>query len=597
MEGEDEISGAHGDELPTLAATLAPRMKQIVDPPPASAAGSRRSTAAAARTRRSTVTLTAVRALHAEEAARASGFGRAVAILSACGVLAQPLFPFSSVVWINRMMVVTLGALFCVGIWVWRRARDERHYTRATFRVFGSVGVVGVLVIQYAAGVFSPTPVLVTLGVAFFALGNDERFAAALSICAAASYFVVAGLVTFGFLPDVGLFPALSAPLPGRLFMVVMVPAVFLVTLWQARLSRAATLAAIQRSNDAILLVRQREAQLDEANQNLDLALHAAAGKRGRYTDSVVGKYLLAEIVGRGAMGEIYAASHVETGDAAAVKLLQASALQDPHLLQRFLREVKIAARLRSPNVVTVYDVGEADDGAPFIAMELLQGTDLSALLRQQHQLDLPAVLDLVDGVARGLAAAHAASIVHRDLKPQNIFLSERAGAKATWKILDFGVSKLDDTTGTLTRHAVVGTPGYMAPEQARGSDADARSDIFGLGAVTYRALTGQPPFSGSDTPQVLFEIVYRSPMRPSELVRSLHPDVELALVLALAKGAEDRFGGALEFAAALRSAAAGGLDPALRARGASVLAAQPWGRQVVDAHRWLETSDSRELP
>lgn len=596
MEVEDGIAGAGGGELPTIAASPASRLKQIVDAPPTLSVGSSRSTAAA-RTRRSAVAFTAVRALHAEEAARASGFGRAVAILSACGVLAQPLFPFSSVVWINRLMLVTLLAMFSVGIWVWRRSRDEGRYTRATFRIFASVCVVSVLVIQYAAGVFSPTPVLVTLGISFFALGNDERFAAGISIVAAASYLVVAGLVTFGVLPDVGLFPALSAPLPGRLFMLVTVPVVFLVTLWQARLSRAATLAAIQRSNDAILLARQREAQLDEANQNLDLALHAAAGKRGRYTDAVVGKYLLAEIIGRGAMGEIYAASHVETGDAAAMKLLQASAQRDPDLFQRFLREGKIAARLRSPNVVTVYDVGEADDGAPFIAMELLRGTDLSALLRQQHQLDLAAVLDLVDEVARGLAAAHAASIVHRDLKPQNIFLSERAGRKAVWKVLDFGVSKLDDTTGTLTRSAVIGTPGYMSPEQARGSEADMRSDIFGLGAVTYRALTGRPPFKGSDTPQILFEIVYRSPMRPSELVRSLHPDVELALALALAKGAADRFSSALEFAAALRSAADGGLDPTLRERGASVLAVQPWGRQVVDAQRWLETSGSRELP
>ncbi|MEO5727960.1 MAG: hypothetical protein ABI134_00485, partial [Byssovorax sp.] len=172
-----------------------------------------------------------------------------------------------------------------------------------------------------------------------------------------------------------------------------------------------------------------------------------------------------------------------------------------------------------------------------------------------------------------------------------------RAGRKAVWKLLDFGVSKLDDTTGTLTRSAVIGTPGYMAPEQARGSEADMRSDIFGLGAVTYRALTGRPPFKGSDTPQILFEIVYRSPTRPSELVRSLHPDVELALVLALAKRAEDRFAGALEFAAALRSAATGGLDPGLRERAVTVLAAQPWGRQVVDAHRGPEISDCRELP
>jgi len=204
-------------------------------------------------------------------------------------------------------------------------------------------------------------------------------------------------------------------------------------------------------------------------------------------------------------------------------------------------------------------------------------GQDLSAHLRQRERLELAEVVDLCAEVACGLRAAHDAGVVHRDLKPQNIFCAEveQDSAKApgrVWKILDFGVSKLHDSSATLTNAAVIGTPGYMSPEQAEGRDADHRSDIFSLGAVAYRALTGRPPFAG-ELPHVLFEIVYRDPVQPSELVTGLPHDVDLVITLALAKRAEDRFDDAGQLADALRQAARGGLDPALRARAERLLA------------------------
>jgi serine/threonine-protein kinase len=401
---------------------------------------------------------------------------------------------------------------------------------------------------------------------------------------AAGIYLTIALLVTFGVIPDLGLFVPREVGLPAKITMMVMVTCVYMVTLWQARLSRRATYEALERSNDAIRLARQREAQLEEANQNLEGALRAGAGKEGRYTGSMAGRYLLAEVVGRGAMGEVYAASHVDSGARAAVKLLHATVLHNQDLVRRFIREAEVTARLKAPNVIAVYEAGEAADGAPFIAMELLRGHDLSWHLRQRKSLPIEEVAALIRQVALGLDAAHAAGVIHRDLKPQNLLLTDPPKpGRPVWKILDFGVSKLRDSSGTLTEGAVVGTPGYMAPEQAQSRDADHRCDLFALGAVAYRALTGRPPFSGGDTPQILFEIVYRNPTRPSDLALSIPIAIEQVLAIALAKRPEDRFDAATELSAALDSAKNGALDPALERRAEALLAKHPWGRTARD--------------
>jgi serine/threonine-protein kinase len=191
-----------------------------------------------------------------------------------------------------------------------------------------------------------------------------------------------------------------------------------------------------------------------------------------------------------------------------------------------------------------------------------------------------------VEQVSRPLAAAHDASIVHRDVKPQNLFLAD-TNDRPIWKILDFGVAKQQDSSGTLTQSAVVGTPGYMSPEQARsGDDVDKRSDIFSLGAVVYRALTGRPPFAGADMPAILFEIVYKSPVRPSESMLGIPRDVDLVLAIALAKRRDDRFANAPEFADAFRRAARGKLPQTLRERGRALVDEYPWGKSVVEERK-----------
>ena len=577
-ERPDVDAGEDADEGATVAASPGARRKAGLageagpDPDPS------RPGVSAARLAASHVILTDTtrHVLRADEAARALALSRALVFLTGVGLLAAP-FLYDATRALYWPTVAAVATVFTASVWMWRRARGTPGHSRAAFRAFIWLSIGSGLFIAYDLGLFSPAPLFLTLGVTFLAQSNDRRLALAASVFATVCYSVLALLVIAGVIPDLGLLHVTGPTGHGRELMVVMVPVAYVVAAWQGRLSRRATLLAIERSHEALRRALTREAQLAEANQNLDVALRAGAGKSGRYSGLLMGRYRLAEIIGRGAMGEIYSAADVDSGAPAAVKVLQAAVSREPDLVERFFREGRIAVRLQAPNVVTVYDVGAAE-GVPFIAMELLVGEDLSAHLRHRERLDLPEVLELCAEVASGLAAAHGAGVVHRDLKPQNIFGAEAPGGRTkVWKILDFGVSKLRDAGATLTRSAVIGTPGYMSPEQAEGRDADHRSDVFALGAVTYRALTGRPPFAG-EIPQVLFEIAYKSPICPSELLPSLPPDVDLVLALALAKRASDRFDTAVELADALADAARGALDPALRARAERVIEAMPWG-------------------
>jgi serine/threonine-protein kinase len=515
-------------------------------------------------------------ALKGEEVSRIATFCRVIMMLSGVGLAVLPLFHDAR--FLFWPMVITEITLFGSSLWMWRSTQRRGVALNKTLAraYIGVVAVCG-LFVAYNLGVFSPAPTFIILGIAFLAPSGDRSFAIGMPIGSAAAYFILALLVSVGALPDAGLFSVMSAQPAARALMIILVPVAFLVAFWEARQNRRATLRAIEESQAALRRALTREAQLDEARRELNVVLRAGAGTRGRYTGAMMGNYRLAEIVGRGAMGEIYAATDERSDQRAAVKVLQASVSENPALVERFYREGRIAAQIRSPHIVTVFDVGQGEEAVPFIAMELLEGEDLSSYLRSRDRLDLSEVVDLIEQVAQGLAVAHAAGVVHRDLKPQNIFLADGGlERRPAWKILDFGVSKLTDDR-TLTQDAVIGTPGYMAPEQAAGGEVDARSDVFALGAVAYRALTGRPAFRG-EMPQVLLDIAYRNPSRPSEHVPALPSDVDRVLAIALAKNPRDRFESAVELAAALRDASKYALDPAIRARGAKLLFAHPWG-------------------
>jgi serine/threonine-protein kinase len=510
--------------------------------------------------------------LRRQEAMRARAFAASLVALAVLAAIGEVLATDELAV--RGGMIVAMVGLGVLAGDTWARTRDPLKYTRGVARRLAAGSVVAATALTWRIGPFSPAPMLTTLGVAFFGLGEDRRIAYGFTAAAGVAYLVTAWLVSAGIVADVGVFPMAGTP-PA---LVLLVPAVLGATLWHARLNRRSTLEAIQRSRESIREARQREVQLEEANRDLDKLLKMAPGESAPYSGARAGAYVLHERIGRGAMGEVYAAKHAESGTMAAVKLLQPSMQENSVLMERFQREGDAAAKLRAPNVVEIYELGALEDGAPYLAMELLRGHDLAWHLRRRGQLSLDEVLSLVEQVAAGLEVARAAGVVHRDLKPQNLFLAQQMNAAPMWKILDFGVSRLADSAGTLTKDVIVGTPGYMSPEQAAGTTASHPSDLFSFGAVVYRALTGNPPFAGEDTPQTLYQVVYKNPPRPSALVRGLAPDIDLVLAIALAKDPADRFESAREMARAMGDAARRALKPQLRLHARTLLAALPWG-------------------
>ncbi len=292
--------------------------------------------------------------------------------------------------------------------------------------------------------------------------------------------------------------------------------------------------------------------------------------RRGLGVGSVVkDTYTLGELIGRGGMGEVYAAVHNDLGKRVAIKILHAD-LADEDVLKRFKREARIAAELAHPNIVDVDDVG-VSEGVPYLVLEYLAGESLAARITK-GPLTVERTLTILRQVGSGLAAAHRAKIVHRDLKPQNIYLvaTERDGrADEVAKVLDFGISKiLGSSTVKTQESSLLGTPQYMAPEQALGhhSNVDERTDIFALGVIAYEMLTGTAPFTGASIPEVVFKVVYEQPIPLATAAPHTPPHVVAAIERAMAKKANERFATVNELIEALTGEALGrSLPPAVR--------------------------------
>ena len=261
----------------------------------------------------------------------------------------------------------------------------------------------------------------------------------------------------------------------------------------------------------------------------------AGSGSDGAFpsADRRVGKYRLLDLVGRGAMGRVFAAVDDHTGRTVAIKLLNADLEGEPDIRTRFFREAQAAARLGHRNVITIYDLGE-DRGRPFIVMELLRGWTLTNYLNEVAA-DLERKVDLMIQLCDGMSVAHDAQIIHRDLKPGNLFVQ----ADGMLKVLDFGVARLASSSMT-TAGAQPGTLHYMSPEQARGDDIDQRSDIFSAGGVFYFMLTGRKPFPAQEWARVLrmLESEDPEPLDPGEA-----PEALATIVMrCLAKKADARY-------------------------------------------------------
>ncbi|MBX3158561.1 MAG: serine/threonine protein kinase [Deltaproteobacteria bacterium] len=512
----------------------------------------------------------AMATLRDEEARTARAMIRAGRLMGAACLVALPLLGGST--WLRIAMAVAMLPALAAGFWVDRRIRDAERYTEDVMVLLAtSVAPVALLAVLYF-GIFSAAQLFPALALYFFS--RRERFASALAFylgnLVLQAAFAVA--VIGRWVDDPGL---VHTDLAARDLIVAHVLiqlgdlGAFLVGLRSHRAARE----ALERTQHAMLLAAQREALLHEARQDLDRALHVASA--GRYTDQTLGAYRLGRVIGRGGMGEVYDAWHVDTGDAAAVKLLVQSEQGNPRSVERFLREVRAVRAVTSRHVVRVLAASDESDPIPYLVMERLTGHDLAHHLRAGRLP--PAGLDeLLAQVGEALEEAWSLGIVHRDLKPQNLYLADDA-PRPIWKVLDFGVAALGDHDGTLTQGHVVGTPAYMAPEQARGERVDARADVYALTAVAYRWLTGRPAIAGRDLHTSLYQAVHVMPIRPSALAE-LDADVDAALAIGLAKDPAQRWAHPHELAAALRAAHAGTLDDATRDRATAVLAAHPWG-------------------
>src|SRR5215831_8834057 len=280
-------------------------------------------------------------------------------------------------------------------------------------------------------------------------------------------------------------------------------------------------------------------------------------------------RFRLTKLLGSGGMGAVYATDQVIDGRPAAVKILHAEFVHEEQVKARFVEEASTCMRLIHPNILSVFESQVAEDGTPYMVMDLLEGVPLSAYTQNGGRVPLAQAIGVAHGMLAGLAAAHAQGIVHRDLKPENVFLAREGGEKFVIKLLDFGIAKVMDAAGgmgTKTRTGMLlGTPAYMSPEQVKDSkNVDARSDLWSAGVMLYEMLTGRVAFPAPTEYARLFAVLNNTP-EPIERIDPTLAPLAGFMTRALDKNRETRFQTALEMARAL-TAAAGSQEPMSRA-------------------------------
>lgn len=282
--------------------------------------------------------------------------------------------------------------------------------------------------------------------------------------------------------------------------------------------------------------------------------------------DELIGKrlnetYTVESVIGEGGMGRVYRASHTRISSKLfAVKVLRPEFTRNAEVVTRFRREAEAAASITHPNVVEVYDVDETTDGYSYLVSEYLAGQDLSEYLADQGRLDSLLAVNISLQLCRALEAAHDAGVVHRDIKPHNVFLiageNGKLPAYPAVKILDFGLSRFMDCEGTqLTRAGVImGTPAYMSPEQAEGKAVDARTDVYGVGAVLFAMLTGRPPYEADTLQALVLAVISQEPDRPRSINTEIPENLEFIVQRAMARTKQDRYQSMAELRAALEN-------------------------------------------
>jgi eukaryotic-like serine/threonine-protein kinase len=506
---------------------------------------------AAGLTHATTVT-SPLEALERDEILRTRRFCLVGSFIGAVGALGASMLPGDPLV--MKLFLVAAGLALLGLLFLFLRTRDLKQFRRPSTNVAWVVpGMCATMAVPFF-GAFSPVAIVLVLGIYFTGLGRSLRLSLTLYAMCAGVQGVTGALVIAGY-RDTGLVHPTTLSTRDQIVVQALVQAILLATLITARMSRRATLFALGELEQAVRLAAHREALLLEAREELERALRPG---RGRFSEQSLGGYTLGEVLGRGAMGEVYEAQGSD--GIVAIKVLSQASLHNPNHVQRFLRELRTAASVVSPHVAKVIEVGERP--VPYLVMEKLDGQSLSEILRSKRPLGRDEAVELVHQVGLGITAAAKVGVIHRDLKPQNIFRD-----RGTWKVLDFGVSRVLDQSDTLTKGDVVGTPTYMAPEQARGENVDHRSDLYALAAIMYRAITGQPPYAGGEVAETLYRVVHTRPRRPSTIA-DVPEQIDLVLAIGMARDPEKRFATAGELSAALSDAFAGTLPETVAARG-----------------------------
>ena len=492
----------------------------------------------------------------------------ALSLVSAALVLGLGGDPFAAYL---HAAALAFGGVLCLAYaFVFRRA--------ASYRPGAALALIGLTMIVlvtgfYYWGVFSAYIAIVPLTTYVMTSGASLGLAVTGTVLAIVAHTVFGVATVLGWVDSRSLVEPVRASDAAQLVSLGLLQLMVVAALVGGRDVRRTTRRVLDEHDRALRSLAQREAQLAEALAGARAAREDVGGP-GRFTGHTVGDFRLGDVIGRGAMGEIYAADG--PAGPCAVKLIAPHLLRDADTRERFQRESAIVSALASPHIVRVLAVSPPDAPMPYLAMERLVGDDLAQLIERTPVLPLPEVVELVRQVAAGLDAAHGAGVIHRDLKPQNL-VALGAAKQRTWKILDFGASRWMDGDNALTQDRVVGTPGYMAPEQVQREPIDARSDVYALGVIVYRLVTGAPAVVPGELAAMLHEVAYRVPLRPGRLA-DVSPQVEEVLAIALAKKRTERFASAGELADALEAATAGALPHAIGERARAVTRAAPWG-------------------
>ncbi|MDB4928786.1 MAG: Protein kinase, partial [Myxococcaceae bacterium] len=255
----------------------------------------------------------------------------------------------------------------------------------------------------------------------------------------------------------------------------------------------------------------------------------------------VAGRYRLEARIGEGGMGVVYRARHVLIERVVALKLIRPDLRGETHLRAWMLREARAANRVDHAHIVDIHDIGETEEGELYLVMEYLVGTPLSAEIAK-GQFPQVRAIDVLEQMSAALGRAHDLGVVHRDLKSDNIMCTNRGGRKDFVKILDFGLAHLARDPRLAPKGAVFGTPEYMSPEQAKGEEATAQSDLYSLGVLLFEMMTGQLPFRSHDRDALLEMQRSANPVNPRTLRPDLHPDAEKIILKLLQKSADRRY-------------------------------------------------------